>query len=38
MAEGDYEFLKDLPLDELVNRKSRLDIEMDEEIRELRRR
>ncbi|PAV75505.1 hypothetical protein WR25_13598 isoform A [Diploscapter pachys] len=38
MAEGDYEFLKDLPLDELVNRKGRLDIEMDEEIRELRRR
>ncbi|KJH41123.1 kinase domain protein [Dictyocaulus viviparus] len=38
MAEGDYEFLRELSLDELLRRKNNLESEMDEELRELQRR
>ncbi|PIO70171.1 kinase domain protein, partial [Teladorsagia circumcincta] len=38
MAEDDYEFLRELSLDELLRRKNNLESEMDEELRELQRR
>ncbi|KAE9418331.1 hypothetical protein Angca_006050 [Angiostrongylus cantonensis] len=38
MADGDYEFLRELSLDELLRRKNNLESEMDEELRELQRR
>ncbi|VDM76729.1 unnamed protein product [Strongylus vulgaris] len=38
MADGDYEFLRELSLDELLRRKNNLEAEMDEELRELQRR
>lgn len=38
MLEGDFEFLRYLSVDELRTRMSNLDIEMEAEIEELRRR
>ena len=38
MLEGDFEFLRYLSVDELRSRMSNLDIEMEAEIEELRRR
>jgi len=38
MLEGDFEFLRYLGLDELKSRMANLDLEMEEEIEELRRR
>lgn len=38
MLDGDFEFLRYLGLDELKSRMANLDLEMEEEIEELRRR
>lgn len=38
MLDGDFEFLRYLSLDELKSRMANLDIEMEDEIEELRRR
>ncbi|KAK5973448.1 Mitogen-activated protein kinase kinase kinase 8 [Trichostrongylus colubriformis] len=38
MADDDYEFLRELSLDELLRRKNNLESEMDEELQELQRR
>ena len=38
MLEGDFEFLRNMPLDQLKSKMSNLDVEMEGEIEELRRR
>ncbi|UMM41360.1 hypothetical protein L5515_017651 [Caenorhabditis briggsae] len=38
VCDGDFEFLRNITLDELIRRKESLDSEMEEEIRELQRR
>ncbi|CAI4224072.1 unnamed protein product [Auanema sp. JU1783] len=38
MAEGDYDFLRELSLEELLTRKKNLESEMDAELAELQRR
>lgn len=38
MLDGDFEFLRFLSLDDLKSRMANLDIEMEDEIEELRRR
>ncbi|CAB3399892.1 unnamed protein product [Caenorhabditis bovis] len=38
VVDGDFEFLRNITLDELIKRKESLDSEMEEEIRELQRR
>uniref|UniRef100_A0A7I4Z2E8 Serine/threonine-protein kinase cst-1 n=1 Tax=Haemonchus contortus TaxID=6289 RepID=A0A7I4Z2E8_HAECO len=38
IASDDYEFLRELSLDELLRRKNNLESEMDEELRDLQRR